>query len=308
LSTLTIKITSGHLESYEALLLQLSDPDSAPAVERLELVFGETTQVFPTAFALMAAYVGRTRAPSARPLVSRRFGSNPQSAKLERAMDAIGFIAAVAGRNVEHKPDTGVIALTPLLPTTDPDSMARELIDEICVTAQPTRDAKETLYVVVSEIVENVVLHGQGEGPAFLCGQLSTQKRKLELCIVDSGTGVKSSFENGKDAVVAKRVASGESALSIAVEAGTTSKGAGHTGFGLFAASEAARLTKGIFRLTSGNETVIVSREGEKHRTHAPWSGTVVNFLINIDKLGSIAEVYRELPLTRGHDERFLGA
>ena len=79
MGTLSIQISSGNLESYEALFLQLPEPAPAEPVDRLELSFGDVTQVFPTAFALLAAYVSRTRGHGKRPLVTRRFGAIVQT-------------------------------------------------------------------------------------------------------------------------------------------------------------------------------------------------------------------------------------
>ena len=303
MGNLAIKLSSGNLETYEALLLQLGEPEGGRPVEKLELTFGEVNQMFPTAFALMAAHVGRGRDAKKRPFVSKRFGANPHIAKLERVMNAIGFLPAI----MSDKPATavagsGIVPLMAVGGDTEASVIANSVIDTVCETAQPTRDAKETIFVLICEMVDNIARHAQASSHSYLCGQLSAQKRKLELCIVDTGVGVQQAMST--DAALAKRIKKGESALALAIEAGTSSVGG--TGFGLFLASVAVRLTHGLFRLTSGGETLILSREGAKQRTHAPWHGTVVNFLLNIDKLGSMSEVYSELPLTRLDDERFL--
>ena len=310
MATLDIKVTTGHIETYEALLLQLGDPAAVEPVDRLNLEFGDTHQAFPTAFGLLAAYVARVRDPRSRPLVSRKFGANPHSAKLERMMDNIGFIDAVGGRETARKPAAGITPLTRITADTEPTALAESVIDIITDTAQPTRDAKESIFVLVSEVVENVQRHARQEGPALMCGQLSAQKRKLELCFIDTGVGVKKSMLDGKNQAAVRRVDAGESSLSVALEPFVSSTGedatAADNGMGLFVASEYARQTRGMFRLTSGNETVIVSKEGEKTRMHAMWPGTVLNLLLNINRVGSIAEVYRELPLVRGQHDRFL--
>lgn len=303
MGNLAIKLSSGNLETYEALLLQLGEPEGGRPVEKLELTFGDVNQMFPSAFGLMAAHVGRGRDAKKRPFVSKRFGANPHIAKLERVMNAIGFLPAIMGdKPAPAVAGSGVVPLMAIGKDTDASAIASAVIDTVCETAQPTRDAKETIFVLICETIDNIARHAEAASPGYLCGQLSAQKRKLELCIVDTGVGVQASLS--KDAAHAKRIKKGESALAMAVEAGVTSGGG--TGFGLFIASAAARLTNGVFRLTSGGDTLLLSREGTKQRTHAPWQGTVVNFLLNIDKLGSMSEVYAELPLTRADDERFL--
>jgi hypothetical protein len=306
-ATLSFKVSSGNLESYEALFLQLPDPKEVGPVDRLDLTFGDVTQVFPPAFALLAAYLVRVRDPGKRPLVTRRFGSNPQSAKLERVMDAFGFLPAVLGEEPPSRLGSLVLPLTPVTADSVPERVATAVIDALVAVAQPTRDAKEALFAILTDLVENVGLHARAGTPAFLCGQLSAQKRKLELVLADAGVGVRRSLEDGEDADLKRRLASGESALRLALEPGRSCRGLAGTGLGLFLASAPMAGNRGAFRITSGTETILVSREGEKHRTHQAWHGTVINLLINIDKLGMLADVGRKLPLPLGAEDKLVG-
>lgn len=103
------------------------------------------------------------------------------------------------------------------------------------------------------------------------------------------------------------RLERGESPLAIAIQPLQTSKYTkGHSGYGLYLASELAVRNAGSFRLTSGDQSLSryprYGGEPSNIDRHAPWQGTIVSLIFDLNQTIPYEEVYLTLPVEPGYE------
>lgn len=157
---------------------------------------------------------------------------------------------------------------------------------------------------ILSELVENALVHGQIETPGYISAALyqSTNGRKMEVCIVDTGIGVRSSYLEGSNDSVKARIKNGASPVEIAMDGLTSSKpqaltpsGKSHFGLGLFIVRRLVERNKGMLTVLSGNEAVTYDSHGKNRRTmQGEWHGTIVSMILDLSNPLSLQKVYEE--------------
>jgi len=197
------------------------------------------------------------------------------------------------------------------------ESLAGRLTDLCVKHAWVGARDRTALVILFAELIENVRRHAGGQTIARVGAQYYPRKHRLNLAIADTGIGVRASFENGRNDVARARMRGGESPLRLAIAPRVTSKPVttpdepGHAGYGLYIASELAVRNGGTFRITSGASTLMRFRgwnparqtpyRGTEEESHAPWQGTVVTMVLDLEQLLPISDVYATLPPPRGY-------
>jgi hypothetical protein len=232
-------------------------------------------------------------------------------------LERIGFIDAVEGRPHRTGPvsDHGwAVAIEPIGTGVAAEELAAR-ITAICDThGFVGRGDRNALVITFAELIENVQRHAGPTRDALVAAQFYPQRRRLSIAVVDTGVGIRASFLEGRNDVAKRRIHAGESPLELAVSPLVTSKPVrekdkpGHAGYGLYVVSELTVRNGGTFSLTSDARTLTMNRHPygrtRAHvRSHAPWQGTIVAVVLNLDNLLPIGEVYSSLPLPAGYEE-----
>lgn len=286
-----------HMESIAAMVEQLT-----PAPEELTLDFDGVDHVWVVGLAALAAW-SRSR--------NRKVHITNASLRTNEYLRSMGFIDSLHGSTggLTYSENTeSAMAIAPLESEVKPEVICSRLvriIDSHMSIPTASRPALSTLF---AELIENIDRHAQKTGMAFACAQVYPKKRKLSICIVDIGIGVRNSILEGRNPELAQRVQQHESALELACKPLCTSKPDQHTGYGLYVASELIVRNGGVFRLFSGREILTLLRTKWRRkqrlaRVPVGWNGTWIAMIIDLDHVLSVEDVYLTLPPKPGIDE-----
>lgn len=228
-----------------------------------------------------------------------------QSSRTQSYLHATGFRDALETPNPIDSPRydrDNHVALTTVLRSNieDADGIARRIVNLFHKHMVIDNDQESALHIILAELVENVYRHSQSEYPGYVLAQAHPEPRKIHFAIVDSGIGIYESFKQSDDPKVLDWIKSERNAIDKAVEKLVTSKSQKHSGYGLYVVSELAKRNGGVFRITSGAETLLIKpdRKGhpvESHITHKRWNGTEVSVMFNMDRPLPILDVYKSL-------------
>jgi anti-sigma regulatory factor (Ser/Thr protein kinase) len=221
----------------------------------------------------------------------------------ERYLDMVGFDEAGSVNKVIAAEGLNLLAIESLQ-LVNPEDVASRLVRVIDRHMPLSKQARSGLIISFAELVENVHRHAGTTPSAFACAQVYPAKRKITLCIVDTGMGVRASIETGANRTLADRLQD-EMAVKLATLPLVTSKPGRHSGYGLYVVSELAVRNGGTFRIFSGNELLTLYRKGWRRQEYqatvpAGWAGTWIAILLNLDSMLPIGEVYSTLPPAEG--------
>jgi hypothetical protein len=225
---------------------------------------------------------------------------------MKRYLTSIRFQDALMDPGIVVSPDpmdwaVGLTRINRELPT---ERVTDKIVDILTTFTNPNAEDRSSLYVLISEMIENVHRHAQAPADGFAVAQVYPQHLKMGIALVDAGIGVRQSFADGEPSIPIKGLKSDEEFLRVALQLHATSKSTRHSGYGLFLLSEVISRNRGTFLVTSGNATLIgYRRAGRLHLdsfTHRPWQGTIVSVIINLTRDLPLNQVYREMPLPEG--------
>ncbi|NCA17564.1 MAG: hypothetical protein EBS90_11060 [Betaproteobacteria bacterium] len=235
------------------------------------------------------------------------------SPETDAYLDVVGFSGYKPARSHLRSPDFLTPGLENVLKSEAQDVADRlvTLIEHHCPLGAETRSG---LLIMFAELVENIHRHaGESTTAAFACAQVYPKRKKLTVCIVDTGMGLAQSIASGSNRELASRLQRGESALALAKAPLLTSKPDRHSGYGLYVATELILRNGGTFRLISGNESLTLYRKNwRRHESFAPvdrgWQGTWITMIIDLESVLPIKDVYLTLPsLEDSEKEDFFG-
>jgi anti-sigma regulatory factor (Ser/Thr protein kinase) len=218
-------------------------------------------------------------------------------------LDLIGFTKASKGGispYTETDP-TFAMAIEEISAQTEPEGVASKLVAIIDAQTHLPNAARQGLIVVFAELVENIQRHAGLSSPAYACAQVYPKRRKLTICVVDIGIGIRQSILTSSNESLVNRVEDGESPVQLACAPLVTSKPERHSGYGLYVASELVVRNGGTFRVFSGTEIYTrylrnwQKRENLMH-VPDPWNGTWVAMILDLDATISVGDVYGTLP------------
>jgi two-component sensor histidine kinase len=157
---------------------------------------------------------------------------------------------------------------------------------------------------VLSELVENALVHGQIENLGYISAALyrSANAERLEVCIVDTGIGIKSSYLEGSNESVKSRIRNGACPVEIALDGLTSSKpqaptpgGRSHFGLGLFTVRRLVERNRGLLTVLSNTDAVTYDWRGKTRRpVKHDWHGTIVSMILDLTSPLSLEAVYEE--------------
>lgn len=232
----------------------------------------------------------------------------------ELYLDQISFFRYVQGIDSRAGNEGFNVSIQPIERGKYAEIVAGELVS-ICQRTQRLRqEDADALGILFAELVENVLRHAGTNCHANIGAQYYPERRKVSIVIADTGMGLLSSFRSGRNLELTGFV-DHEAAIDAAMRPLVTSKpvidgvSQGHSGYGLFVASELAIRNGGTIAITSGDCTVVRYKKKWRRRRDSyrgtPWKGTIVQILLDLNNLLDIGEVYRALPAPEGPEHDF---
>jgi hypothetical protein len=296
---------SGKLRATAPITQELSDirrmdgiaslvSEIPPSADEVVFDFSGVDHVYVVGLAALAAWCNKV-------------GVSPEIAnasdRTQHYLDLIGFTKASKGgvsRCTETDP-TFAMAIEKISPEIEPEGVASKLAAIIDAQTHLPSAARQGLIVVFAELVENIQRHAGLSSPAYACAQVYPRRRKLTICAVDIGIGIRQSILTSSNESLVKRVEEGESPVELACAPLVTAKPERHSGYGLYVASELVVRNGGTFRIFSGTEIYTRYRRGWQKRenlTHVPdpWNGTWIAMILDLDATISVGDVYVTLP------------
>ena len=227
--------------------------------------------------------------------------------EMEAYLDRIRFEAALKNREIRVSPDerdwaVGLTQINRDLPTEDVTAKIVDIIDTFIHPDPQTRQAFQTL---IAEMIENVHRHAEASVDGFAVAQVYPKRLKMGITLVDSGIGVRESFERGQPSIPIEGLRTDADFLRAACKLHATSKPSRHSGYGLYLLSEVVARNRGTFSISSGCATLVGYLRSKEvvfdAFSHAPWKGTIVSAIINLHNSLPILEVYRSMPAPEGY-------
>jgi anti-sigma regulatory factor (Ser/Thr protein kinase) len=296
---------SGRLRATVPITQELSDiirmdgiaslvSEIPPSTDEVVFDFSGVDHVYVVGLAALAAWCTKA-------------GVTPEienaSDRTQRYLDLIGFTKASKGGispYTETDP-TFAMAIEKISAHSEPERIAGKLATIIDSQMNLSAAARQGLIVVFAELVENIQRHAGLSSPAYACAQAYPKRRKLTICVVDTGIGIRESIRTSSNEALVRRVEEGESPVQLACAPLVTSKPEKHSGYGLYVASELVVRNGGTFRIFSGSEIYTRYRRRWQKRENLtrvpdPWNGTWVAMILDLDATISVGDVYVTLP------------
>lgn len=300
---------SGKLRATVAMTQELSDiahmesvagvlADIPPSTDEVEFDFAGVDHIYVVGLTALAAWCSKYR--KTPEIVNA-------SETTLKYLDVIGFAKVSRGGISPYKdidPSFGM-AIEDISSESQPESVASKLVTIIDEQMSFPQTTRQGLIVVFAELVENIQRHAGSGSAAFACAQVYPRRRKLTICVADTGIGIKESILTSSNEGLVRRIEQGESPVELACAPLVTSKPEKHSGYGLYVASELAVRNGGTFRMFSGNEVFTRYRKGWQKRESLtrvsdPWNGTWVAMILDLDATISVGDVYVTLPPAPG--------
>lgn len=295
--TISIGFSSVKIENEKSFFSLLPTKIELSETQKIILDFSELASGYPSFIAPLCTWIHSHGAQLAGiKIVPIPPKDKPVSAWLK----SIGLYEVLQGSAPAQPPFGPSLPLTPIFPGDNeaPGKISTTIMELLDRTGlRLTTDAHHSTYSALSEILENVVRHSNSHTPAFVCAQAHPTQRKFSVCISDAGIGIAQSFLTGPYPIPAERMRQGDDPLELAIEPFISSKyGMGHSGWGLFYASELCRDAHGTFTITSGSQSLYIYNGNQYSTKHAYWEGTIVNILLSTDSKIDGAHVWSKLP------------
>ncbi|WP_225412185.1 histidine kinase [Stigmatella hybrida] len=285
------------LERLRDVIALLPSADELQKAALLVLDFSRLNNAYPNFAAILCAWLHGS-ASSSRELKVRIHP--PSDHGVEAWLRSIGLHDVIEGHRPAQAASNNSMALVDISPgdKNAPDRISVKIMDLIDRTGIVlSEDAHRSTYTAIAEILENVVRHSASNSPAFVCAQAHPKQHKFSFCIADAGVGIRDSFARGPYKVPAERIAAGDDPLELAIEPFISSKyGMGHSGWGLFYASELCREAHGTFCLTSGDESLFIYNGNQHIERHPYWQGTIAYVLLSTLSRIDGSRVWAKLP------------
>jgi len=138
----------------------------------------------------------------------------------------------------------GLTRINQDLPTHE---VTNKIVDIIDTFIHPRGEERQALQILLAEMIENVHRHAEAEEDGFAVAQVYPQRLKMGITLVDSGIGVRASFERGDPSVSLAGLQSDADYLREACKLHSTSKRTRHSGYGLFLLTQVIARNRGTF-------------------------------------------------------------
>lgn len=295
-ATVPMTIELSDIKHMEALASMLGNMESKP--DELCFDFLGLEHVYVVGLAAIKAWCNK------RDIVPRVLNV---SATTERYLEEIGFTTDSNRHRSALDPSAKhyAMAIEQIVSDSQPDKIASKIVGVVDSQMHISRKTHSGLIVLFAELIENIQRHAGASSTAFACAQVYPYKRKLTICIVDTGMGVRESILSSSNNSLIDRVRQGESPLRLACDPLITSKPDRHSGYGLYVASELIIKNGGTFRIFSGDEIFTCYRKRWQRKENLSivsnaWDGTWIAMIVDLDGLLPVEDVYSILPAIQG--------
>lgn len=220
---------------------------------------------------------------------------------MKRYLDRIGFEDVLRQRKREISPDhmDWAVGMTRIDAAAASDAVSRKIVD-IIDTFVNLGTARGSLFILVSEMIENVHRHARATKDGIAVAQVYPGSLRMGITFVDAGIGIRQSFLEGDPTIPVDPKWSDATFLRRACELGVTSKSTQHSGYGLYLLSRVVANNRGTFLLSSGSASLVGYLRGGgcvfDTSLHNPWQGTVVSVVIDLQQKLSTLDVYNTMP------------
>lgn len=161
----------------------------------------------------------------------------------------------------------------------------------------------QAFRTMLSELSENIYAHSRFETPGYISAFYYPNIDKCEIAIADTGIGILNSYLEGSNEEAKARIASGASAIGLALDGLVSSKPVSlpgsqntHYGYGLRIVRGLVEKNKAKMTIASGNEIVTIERFQKNHSTlEKAWNGTFVGLFLDLQNPLSLEAVYDEI-------------
>lgn len=231
------------------------------------------------------------------------------STEMNLYLENIRFYEALKNPEIRISPDPmdWAVGLTRINKDQPTEKVTEKIVDIIQLFINPNPDDRNALIVLISEMIENVHRHAATPVDGFAVAQVYPKKLKMGVTLVDSGMGVRRSFETGNPSVPIDHLRADEDFLREAVKLYSTSKKDRHTGYGLYILAQLIARNRGTFLVSSGGATLIGYQKGNDVTydtyLHRSWQGTIVSVIIDLNQQLPLSDVYRSMPAIPGYDQ-----
>jgi anti-sigma regulatory factor (Ser/Thr protein kinase) len=288
---------AGGFAQFPELLTRLS---TIPAgVSHLTIHLGEF--FYATGLAVLAEHIERLQMQNSYDVVG--------TPGMQDYLNRINFHYALKDRPRELRPSRmdWAVGLTRIGADRPSDEIANDIFEIICTFINVRRADQQSLFILIAEMIENVIRHARITRDGFAIAQVYPRQLKMGLAFVDSGIGVRRSFEEGEPSVSISGLREDVDFLRAACELHVTSKARAHSGYGLFLLSQVIANNHGTFLLSSGHGTLVAYQERRDVRmdalTHGAWEGTVVAAIVDLHQELSVGRVYAGMPPLEGMED-----
>lgn len=204
---------------------------------------------------------------------------------------------------------TGRFVPIETLRTRDQTEDCARRIAEITDQASLHPEAKESLGIAISELMDNCFAHANvNDGlHGLACAQFWPRGNLLQVAIADTGIGIRESFKAADSQEMRVKAAAGN-CCTLATELHASSKlKQGHAGYGLALTRQLAEHNGGALGLYSGTEWHHHANGNSRAGFECvAWPGTLVLAEFDTRNTISTQQVYQSWPPVRGYtDEDF---
>ena len=224
----------------------------------------------------------------------------PQSQGAHSWLTKVGFFDLLKHGATSPRTDDVTVAIHPIAPgnSASAEAAIEHLSNLVRRNAEGfAGDVLNSAQTAIAEVVENVSRHAHATTSSFVCGQYHPTTHKLSICVADSGIGLRRSFEEAPYQPARERLEAGDDPLDLAIEPLMSSRyGMGHSGYGLFYASELCRQARGRFAISSGSGSLVLLGNEQFKLHHRWWDGTVVNLMLDSNSNVNSSAIWAKLP------------
>lgn len=270
--------------------------------KKIVLDFSELEFITPSGI----CYVAMTKEIISKRLETEDFDIiYPKSNNTKNYLVRMGLTKALHIQGKENKTNDCSDRLLELnrISMTDNETKAAEKIKTVISAQLNDKEVLEAVGYSVAEIIDNTIRHSNSEFGGFVCAQTYPQKNSLEICIIDSGIGIKQTLleENNIHKSIVEKFQKDYEFIDFALGKGVTSKTnleSGHSGEGLFFAKEYVRLNGGRMKIISDEGMLYIDKFANKELFEINnWPGTIVMIELNLQNKISLKEIFdKEFP------------
>jgi len=257
----------------------LSYSQQARDCNEKEVIFDLTNTKFMTPFGivLLAGTIAECLSQGKKVRYRR-----PSNRKSRQFLSGIGFNQFFQLADVDHKIESSHVQLRRL------DSIDYLLTDQIVdvfgYAIRMSDGLQGSLKLALNEIMTNVFDHSGSAKGCYVCAQAYEKEEIIRLCVADFGVGLftrlKEKYSNLKNSY---------EAIKLAVREGITTRSGQEGGYGLSHIQRFIEVNAGKMSILTGDGKAVWNygvpkTKLRKQTMHLPFSGTIINLEINVDR------------------------